>query len=106
MIRFRFTHFIGILFLFVAVSIPYGIAEAQYAESTKSIEVIGVGTVFNNDVAMARDVAIKDALRTAVEQAVGIVLEADGIKVYHTGDTSYCPEKMEEVIRYVKTLSR
>jgi len=30
--------------------------------------------------------------------AVGIVLEADGIRVYHTGDTSYCPERMEEVI--------
>lgn len=29
--------------------------------------------------------------------AVGIVLEADGIRVYHTGDTSYCPEKMGEV---------
>lgn len=31
-------------------------------------------------------------------EAVGIVLEADGIRVYHTGDTSYCPEKMAEVI--------
>ena len=31
-------------------------------------------------------------------QAVGIVLETDGIRVYHTGDTSYCPERMEEVI--------
>ena len=30
--------------------------------------------------------------------AVGIVLEADGITVYHTGDTSYCPERMEEVV--------
>jgi L-ascorbate 6-phosphate lactonase len=30
--------------------------------------------------------------------AVGIVLESDGIRVYHTGDTSYCPERMEEVI--------
>ena len=30
--------------------------------------------------------------------AIGIVLEADGIQVYHTGDTSYCPERMGEVI--------
>jgi L-ascorbate 6-phosphate lactonase len=30
--------------------------------------------------------------------AVGIVIEADGVKVYHTGDTSYCPDRMEEVI--------
>jgi L-ascorbate 6-phosphate lactonase len=31
--------------------------------------------------------------------AIGIVLEADDIRVYHTGDTSYCPESMAEVIR-------
>ena len=30
--------------------------------------------------------------------AIGIVLEADGIKLYQTGDTSYCPEMMDEVI--------
>ena len=30
--------------------------------------------------------------------AVGIVLDADGTRVYHTGDTSYCPERMEQVI--------
>ena len=30
--------------------------------------------------------------------AIGIVLDADGIRVYHTGDTCYCPERMGEVI--------
>ncbi len=30
--------------------------------------------------------------------ALGVVLESEGIRVYHTGDTSYCPEKMAEVI--------
>ena len=30
--------------------------------------------------------------------AIGIMLEADGIRVYHTGDTSYRPERMDEVI--------
>ena len=30
--------------------------------------------------------------------AIGVVLEADGVKVYHTGDTCYCPEQMSEVI--------
>ena len=29
---------------------------------------------------------------------VGIVLESEGIKIYHTGDTCYCPERMREVI--------
>ena len=31
-------------------------------------------------------------------EAIGIVVEAEGIRVYHTGDTSYCPEKMRQVI--------
>ena len=31
-------------------------------------------------------------------KAIGIVLEADGIKVYHTGDTNYCLKHMEEII--------
>lgn len=30
--------------------------------------------------------------------AIGVVIETDGIRIYHTGDTSYCPEKMTEVI--------
>ena len=34
----------------------------------------------------------------AMPDAVGVVLEVDGIRVYHTGDTSYQPEKMREVM--------
>ena len=30
--------------------------------------------------------------------AVGVVLEFDGIRVYHAGDTAYRPERMQEVI--------
>ena len=26
------------------------------------------------------------------------MLESEGIKIYHTGDTCYCPERMREVI--------
>jgi L-ascorbate 6-phosphate lactonase len=31
--------------------------------------------------------------------AIGIVLESEGTRIYHTGDTCYCPEKMERVIQ-------
>jgi L-ascorbate 6-phosphate lactonase len=31
-------------------------------------------------------------------EAIGLVLEVDGLKVYHTGDTSYRPEMMGEVM--------
>jgi len=34
----------------------------------------------------------------AEPHAVGMVLEADGIRAYHTGDTSYCPARMREVM--------
>ena len=30
--------------------------------------------------------------------AIGVIVETDGIRIYHTGDTCYCPEKMGEVI--------
>ncbi len=74
----RFVHLAGILFLFATVVMP-GMGEAQDAQSTRSIEVIGSGTIFEDDVAMGRDVAINDALRTAVEQAVGIILSSESV---------------------------
>lgn len=30
--------------------------------------------------------------------AIGVVVETDGVRIYHTGDTCYCPEKMAKVI--------
>jgi hypothetical protein len=74
----RFVHLVGIFFLFATVVMP-SMGEAQDAQPTRSIEVIGSGTIFEADVAMARDAAINDALRIAVEQAVGIVLSSESV---------------------------
>lgn len=82
MARFRFKRlasFVGIFCFLTAGIMFYSMADAQEEQSSKSVEVIGTGTVFRDDVAMARDVAVKDALRTAVEQAVGFMLSAESV---------------------------
>jgi hypothetical protein len=74
----RLAYLVCFSFVFPAVFMPYRVAKAQDAQSTKSIEVIGTATIFD-DIAMARDVAIKYALRTAVEQAAGLILSSESI---------------------------
>ncbi len=44
---------------------------------TQVIEAVGTGTIFEGDVAGARDRAIDDALRQAVEQALGTYIESE-----------------------------
>ncbi|MCR4438826.1 MAG: flagellar assembly protein T N-terminal domain-containing protein [bacterium] len=44
---------------------------------TKVIEAVGTGSIFEGDVAGARDRAIDDALRQAVEQALGTFIESE-----------------------------
>jgi len=34
----------------------------------------------------------------AEPDAVGVVIEIDGMRIYHTGDTCYCPDRMRRVI--------
>jgi hypothetical protein len=46
----------------------------QGADETRSIDIIGRGTIYRDDVAGARDRAIADALQGVVEQAVGLVI--------------------------------
>lgn len=80
MIRFqckRFARLAGVLFLFVAVVMPYGMAGAQNPDSIKSIEAIGTGLILKDNMATARDVAVKHALCTAVEQTVGLILSSE-----------------------------
>jgi len=45
--------------------------------TTQVIEAVGTGTIFAGDVAGARDRAIDDALRQAVEQALGTYIESE-----------------------------
>ncbi len=52
---------------------------AQSETNSKVIEADGAGVVINNDLALARDNAINDSLRKAVEQAVGTVISSETI---------------------------
>lgn len=46
-------------------------------QTTKVIEATGTGSIYSDDVAGARDRAIDDALRKAVEQALGTFIESE-----------------------------
>ena len=51
-----------------------GSKAGQEANETRTIDLIGRGTIYRDDVAGARDRAIADALQGVVEQAVGLVI--------------------------------
>ena len=51
-----------------------GLEAGQVASETRTIDVIGRGTIYGDDVAGARDKAITDALQGVVEQGVGVVI--------------------------------
>jgi len=51
-----------------------GSRAGQEANETRTIELIGRGTIYRDDVAGARDRAIAGALQGVVEQAVGLVI--------------------------------
>ena len=55
------------------------VVPAQTDTSSKVIEADGAGVVINNDMALARDNAINDSLRKAVEQAVGTVISSETV---------------------------
>lgn len=66
-----------ILGLFVLYQ--WAIPQEQGAQQTEAKEVVatGLGSIMGGDVAHARDDAIEDALRTSVENAVGVYLTSE-----------------------------
>jgi len=51
-----------------------GLEAGYQTDETRTVDVIGRGTIYRDDVARARDNAIADALQGVVEQAVGLVI--------------------------------
>ena len=51
-----------------------GLETGYQTDETRTVDVIGRGTIYRDDVARARDNAIADALQGVVEQAVGLVI--------------------------------
>ncbi len=66
-----------ILYFSLALLMFSGLAAAQ--EATQTITTDGAASVLNGDKAQARDVAIQDALRNAVEQVTGAVISSNTI---------------------------
>ncbi len=66
------------LVLFALVLRPVCVMAVDGQES-RVVDVDGAGVVINGDVALARDNALDDALRKAVEQAVGVFISSDTI---------------------------
>ncbi len=52
-------------------------AAAQETAPATEITVVGVGSILNNDAAAARDQAIDDAMRKAVQQALGTFIKSE-----------------------------
>ncbi len=65
--------FISVVFLFFSVS------SARAQEEEKKVIVNGTAQVFGKNIEGARNNAVKDALRQAVEQGVGTLMDADSI---------------------------
>jgi hypothetical protein len=59
----------------LALILAAGMAAAQ--EAVQTITADGTASILNGDKAMARDVAIQDALRNAVEQVTGAVISSN-----------------------------
>jgi len=82
-----------------------GLEAGQEAVEARTIEVIGKGMIYRDDVAKARDEAIADALQGAVEQAVGLVISPTSVvqDFQLLGDRVY--DLTEEFIRGYKVLT-
>jgi len=72
-----FFAFFAVL-LFCVLSYPVEVFPQQEI-NTRIIEAEGAGVVINNDMALARDNAINDSLRKAVEQAVGTIISSETV---------------------------
>mgnify|MGYP001294673103 CR=1 FL=1 len=66
-----------LLLTIVAVAMAFSLSYAQ--DELREITTDGTASVLNNDKAMARDVAIQDALRNAVEQVTGAVVSSSTV---------------------------
>ena len=77
----KFTKAVGILLL-TGLLIPWADGTAQQQttdDEAKEVVSSGMGSITGGDIAHARDDAIEDALRTGVEQALGMILSSESL---------------------------
>jgi hypothetical protein len=66
-----------VLLIIAAALVAFSLSYAQ--DELREITTDGTASILNNDKAMARDVAIQDALRNAVEQVTGAVVSSSTV---------------------------
>ncbi len=71
----RSSKFIIVIIITIVV-IAYFVQPSMAQRSTMSVTSQGVASIFSNDVGLARDQAIDDALRKAVEQSLGTFIQS------------------------------
>ena len=69
----------AVLLCSIFVAVLFFDASAQEIMEAQIVRTEGLGAIVNNDTAMARDSAIEDALRKAVEQTVGTQVDSETI---------------------------
>lgn len=67
------------LLCFIVAIILFNYASAEQPVESQVVTTEGLGAIINNDRVIARDNAIEDALRKAVEQAVGTQVDSETI---------------------------
>lgn len=66
------THFWAAAVAFLVIGLAVGASTAPVAAQSVEVVAEGVGTIVGGDVARARDEALRDAYRVAIEQGVGV----------------------------------
>jgi len=68
-------------FLAAAVAVPHvaSAADAAAAPAATTLQALGQAAIVGTDVALARDKAIEDAMRKAIEQAVGAMVSSETV---------------------------
>lgn len=80
-------------------------AWGQQAEETGALEVIGRGVIYHDNVAKARDEAIADGLRNAVEQCVGLLISSQSVVSHFQVLSDRVYSQAEEFILDYKVLT-
>jgi len=94
-----------VVFLCAYICVVRPVAWGQQTEETETLEVIGRGRIYRDNVAKARDEAIADGLRNAVEQGVGLLVPSASVveSFQRLSDEIY--PKADEVIHDYKVLT-
>jgi len=105
MIHFRKPSFLVVFFLVGQAWGFSGMAWSQQSEQTATLEVIGRGKIYRDNVAKARDEAIADGLWSAVEQGVGLLISSEAVVDHFQLLSDRVYSQAEEFIHDYKVLT-